>query len=79
MQLTRVAVVELGCALRVTHETRVAILVRLSREGLNREQRPTMELSARMFRQLQTSEDLKEGVRAWREKRAPRFDGPTGE
>jgi enoyl-CoA hydratase/carnithine racemase len=53
----------------------VRAMKRLMREGLNREQRPTMELSARMFRQLQTSDDLKEGVRAFLEKRAPRWQG----
>jgi len=47
----------------------------LMRAGLNKEQRPTMELSARMFRDLQQSEDLKEGVRAYLEKRAPKWQG----
>ena len=53
----------------------VRAMKRLMREGLMREQRPTMELSARMFRTLQTSEDLKEGVRAYLEKRPPRWQG----
>lgn len=53
----------------------VRYMKRLMREGLTREQRPTMESSAKLFRTLQDSEDLKEGVRAWREKRAPRFEG----
>jgi enoyl-CoA hydratase/carnithine racemase len=53
----------------------VRAMKRLMREGLTREQRPTMELSARMFRTLQQSEDLKEGVRAFLEKRPPRWQG----
>jgi len=47
----------------------------LMRAGLHKEQRPTMELSARMFRDLQQSEDLKEGGRAYLEKRAPKWQG----
>jgi len=53
----------------------VRYMKRLMREGLTREQRPTMESSARLFRQLQDTDDLKEGVRAWKEKRTPRFQG----
>lgn len=53
----------------------VRYMKRLMREGMTREQRPTMESSARLFRSLQDTEDLKEGVRAWIEKRAPRWQG----
>jgi enoyl-CoA hydratase/carnithine racemase len=48
---------------------------RLMREGMSREQRPTMESSARLFRSLQDTDDLKEGVRAWLEKRSPQWQG----
>jgi len=34
---------------------------RLMKAGLNKEHRSTMELSARTFRELQQSEDLKRG------------------
>jgi enoyl-CoA hydratase/carnithine racemase len=53
----------------------VQAMKRLMREAQNKEQRPAMELSARMFRELQQSEDLKEGVRAYLEKRAPQWQG----
>jgi enoyl-CoA hydratase/carnithine racemase len=53
----------------------VRAMKRLMRDGLNREQRPSMEFSARLFRELQQSEDLKEGVRAWIEKRPPNWQG----
>ena len=53
----------------------VRYMKRLMREGMSREQRPTMESSARLFRELQATEDLKEGVRAWLEKRSPQWQG----
>jgi enoyl-CoA hydratase/carnithine racemase len=53
----------------------VRAMKRLMRDGLTREQRPSMEFSARLFRTLQQSEDLKEGVRAWKEKRPPQWTG----
>lgn len=53
----------------------VRYMKRLMREGMSREQRPTMESSARLFRSLQDTDDLKEGVRAWLEKRAPQWQG----
>lgn len=51
----------------------VRYMKRLMREGTTREQRPTLESSARLFRLLQDSEDLQEGLRAFAEKRKPRW------